>query len=81
MSQFVVVYNRQTGATSISEFSGASASERALQARFAAEQTASGVEEVAVLSAPSRAALARTHSRYFEASLGAALSGLAAAGA
>lgn len=81
MSQFVVVYNRITGAANISEFTGATANERALEARFAAERTASPVEEVAVLSAPSRAALARTHSRYFEKSLGSALSDLAAAGA
>lgn len=81
MSQFVIVYNRETGASTISEFTGAAASERALKARFAAERTASSAEEVAVLSAPSRAALARTHSRYFEKSLGAALSDLAAAGA
>lgn len=81
MSQFVVVYNRLTGSARIEEFTGASASERALDARFNAERTASSVEEVAVLSAPSRAALKRTHSRYFEKSLGSALSDLAAAGA
>lgn len=81
MSQFVVVYNRETGAATIEEFTGDGASQHALQARFAAERVASSVEEVAVLSAPSLVALKRTHARYFEKSLGSALSGLAAAGA
>ncbi|MGK3950137.1 hypothetical protein [Microbacterium sp. K2] len=71
MIQYVVVYDRATGETSISEFSGPSASQEALSARFAAERLARSNQEVAIVSARSRDALARTHSRYFKGVAGA----------
>ncbi len=71
MTQFVVVYDRSTGAADIREFHGPAASEQALAARFDAESTARPSQEVAVLAASSRAALMRTHSRYFKGVRGA----------
>lgn len=80
MTQFVIVYDRTTGETSITEFSGPSASLDALSARFDAESVARTSQEVAIVSAHSREALARTHSRYFKGVDGA-IDDLAAASA
>lgn len=71
MIQFVVVYDRATGETSIDGFSGPGASRDALTARFNAERIASATQEVAIVSAESEAALERTHSRYFKGVFGA----------
>lgn len=67
MSYFLVVYDRSTGELELTEFSGGEAT-RARQERLKrelAERTHPEVE-VVVLTSPSRAALERTHARYFK---------------
>jgi len=68
MSHFLVVYDRSTGELrELTEFSDDQA-DRASQARLEqelAERTHPEVE-VVVVTSPSRAALERTHARYFK---------------
>ena len=66
MRYFLVVYNRSTGAVDVKDFA-ASQREQALEERFARELKERGRPEmeVVVLGAESRAALERTHARYF----------------
>ncbi len=65
MSQFLVVYNRESGESWHSEFSGDDAIQRALDARFDAEAGHPELEAV-ILSADSLEDLLTTHSRYFK---------------
>jgi hypothetical protein len=67
MSHFLVVYDRSTGGLELTEFSESEA-DRASRARLErelAERTHPEVE-VVVVTSPSRAALERTHARYFK---------------
>jgi len=67
MSHFLVVYDRSTGELELTEF-GEDQADRASRARLErelAERTHPEVE-VVVLTSPSRAALERTHARYFK---------------
>jgi hypothetical protein len=66
MRYFLVVYNRITGAVDVKDFA-ASQREQALEERFAREvkERRQPEIEVVVLGAESRAALERTHARYF----------------
>jgi hypothetical protein len=66
MRYFLVVYNRITGAVDVKDFA-ASQREQALEERFARElkERHQPEIEVVVLGAESRAALERTHARYF----------------
>jgi hypothetical protein len=66
MRYFLVVYNRITGAVDVKDFA-ASQREQALAERFARElkERHQPEIEVVVLGAESRAALERTHARYF----------------
>jgi hypothetical protein len=66
MRNFLVVYNRRTGATTVREF-GEGRAREAIRQRFAAEQVHRGDPdiEVVVLGSSSRDELVKTHSRYF----------------
>jgi hypothetical protein len=67
MSHFLVVYDRSTGEFEVTEF-GDDEADRAAQARLErelAERTHPEIE-VVVVTSPSRAALERTHARYFK---------------
>jgi hypothetical protein len=66
MRYFLVVYNRITGAVDVKDFA-ASQRGQALEERFARElkERHQTEIEVVVLGAESRAALERTHARYF----------------
>jgi hypothetical protein len=67
MSHFLVVYNRSTGELELTEF-GDGEADRASRVRLErelAERTHPEVE-VVVVTSPSRAALERTHARYFK---------------
>jgi hypothetical protein len=77
MRYFLVVYNRSTGAVEVKNFA-ASQRERALEERFARELEERGRPEmeVVLLGAESRAALEKTHSRYFKSAAELAASGL-----
>jgi hypothetical protein len=63
---FLVIFNRRTGASSVSEFPAGSGRE-AIRQRFAVERRHHGDPdiEVVVLGSDSREELERTHSRYF----------------
>lgn len=65
MSQFMIVYDRESGKAVVREFSGDDAVNQALQARFDAERTAGPNVEIATLTAASEDELRATHSRYF----------------
>lgn len=67
MSYFLLVYDRSTGALELTEF-GEDAAPRASRERFERELAERGRPEVEVviLRSPSRAALERTHARYFK---------------
>lgn len=67
MRNFLVVYNRRTGANSLREFPPGHGRE-AIRARFEAEKQHRGDPdiEVVVLGSGSRAELMKTHSRYFQ---------------
>jgi NAD-specific glutamate dehydrogenase len=65
MSQYLVIYDRSTGHSEVQEYSGQDGVERALAARFAAEQSAGPNVEIATLTASNEAELRVTHSRYF----------------
>lgn len=67
MSYFLLVYDRSSGALELTEFGqdeGARASRERLR-RELAERGHPDVE-VVILQSPSRAALERTHARYFK---------------
>ena len=66
MRYFLVVYNRSTGAVEVKGFS-ASQREQALEERFDRELAERDRPEMEVVSlgAESRAALEKTHARYF----------------
>jgi hypothetical protein len=66
MRYFLVIYNRITGAVDVKNFA-ASQREQALEERFAREleERHQPEMEVVLLGAESRAALERTHARYF----------------
>lgn len=66
MRNFLVVYNRRTGAARVEEF-GEGCGREAIRQRFAAEREHRGDPdiEVVVLSSSSREELLKTHSRYF----------------
>lgn len=67
MSYFLLVYDRSTGALELTEF-GEDQGDRASSARFERELAERGHPqvEVVLLQSPSRAALERTHARYFK---------------
>jgi hypothetical protein len=67
MRNFLVVYNRRTGANCVREF-GPGRGREAIRARFQAERANQGNSdiEVVVLASGSRAELMKTHSRYFQ---------------
>jgi hypothetical protein len=67
MLNFLIVYNRRTGAQSVQEFAAGHGRE-AIRARFACERAHRGDNdvEVVVLTSESRATLEQTHSRYFK---------------
>jgi hypothetical protein len=67
MLNFLIVYNRRTGAQNVREFA-AGLGREAIRARFASEREHRGDRdiEVVVLTSESRDALERTHSRYFK---------------
>jgi hypothetical protein len=67
MSYFLLVYDRSTGALELTEF-GEDEAARASRKRFERELAERGHPEVEVvlLWSPSRAALERTHARYFK---------------
>ncbi|MES2169431.1 MAG: hypothetical protein V4479_01730 [Actinomycetota bacterium] len=65
MSQFVVIYDRVLGVSTIQQFDGEDAAERALEARFSAESGAGPNVEIASLTAANLNDLKVTHSRYF----------------
>ena len=69
MRNFLVVFNRRTGANSVREFPAGRGRE-AIRARFALEQQHRGDPdiEVVVLGSSSRAELETTHARYFRSS-------------
>jgi hypothetical protein len=66
MRYFLVVYNRSSGAVEVKNFT-AGQREQALEERFARELEERGRPEmeVVLLGAESRAALEKTHARYF----------------
>jgi hypothetical protein len=66
MRNFLVVYNRRTGASTLREFPEGSGRE-AIRERFAQERANRGNPdiEVVVLGSSSRDELLKTHSRYF----------------
>jgi hypothetical protein len=67
MSYFLLVYDRSSGALELTEF-GEDQGARATRERFERELAERGHPEVEVviLRSPSRAALERTHARYFK---------------
>jgi hypothetical protein len=67
MSYFLLVYDRSTGALELTEFAEDEAP-RASRERFERELAERGRPEmeVVILRSPSRAALERTHARYFK---------------
>jgi len=67
MSYFLLVYDRSTGALELTEY-GEDEGGRASRERFKRELAERGHPEVEVLilQSPSRAALERTHARYFK---------------
>ena len=67
MRQFLLVYRRSSGLVSIEDL-GALDPSAAMRKRFEVERREIGDSdvEVVLLSAPSREALKRTHSRYFK---------------
>lgn len=67
MSYFLLVYNRSSGALELTEF-GEGQGARASRERLDRELAERGRPEmeVVVLRSPSRAALERTHARYFK---------------
>jgi hypothetical protein len=66
MRNFLVVYNRRTGASKLQEFPEGQGRD-AIRERFAQERLHSGDPdiEVVVLGSTSKAELLKTHSRYF----------------
>jgi hypothetical protein len=66
MRNFLVIYNRRTGASTLQEFPEGSGRE-AIRERFAQERLHRGNPdiEVVVLGSSSRDELLKTHSRYF----------------
>ena len=66
MRNFLVIYNRRTGANTVQEFPEG-CSREAIRQRFAAEREHRGDPdiEVVVLGSSSREELEQTHSRYF----------------
>lgn len=66
MTNFLVVYNRRTGANTVREFP-AGCGREAIRERFALERLYrhDADIEIAVLSSGSRGELEKTHSRYF----------------
>ena len=77
MRYFLVVYNRSTGDVEVRGFA-ASQREQALEERFIRELAERGRPEmeVVLLGAESRAALKKTHARYFKTAGELAASGL-----
>jgi hypothetical protein len=69
MRNFLVVFNRRTGANTVREFP-AGCGREVVRQRFALERQHRGDPdiEVAVLGSSSRAELEKTHSRYFRSS-------------
>ena len=67
MTYFLLVYDRSSGALELTEF-GESERARASRERFERELAERGRPEVevVVVQSPSRAALERTHARYFK---------------
>ena len=65
MINFLIQYNRRSGAMTLREFPGATGS-AAIHERLRLEATAGPDEEIVVITANSRADLERTHSRYFK---------------
>lgn len=66
MRNFLVIYNRRTGARTVRDF-GVGHGREAIRERFAVERKHSGDPdiEVVVLGSSSREELEKTHSRYF----------------
>jgi spore cortex formation protein SpoVR/YcgB (stage V sporulation) len=66
MRNFLVVYNRRTGASTVQEFAAGRGRE-AIRERFALERAHRGEPdiEIVVLGSRSREELLKTHSRYF----------------
>ncbi len=66
MENFLVIYNRRTGKSSVQEFPAGSG-RQAVRERFAQERLHRGDPdvEIVVLSSSSREELMQTHSRYF----------------
>jgi hypothetical protein len=64
---FLLAYDRRTGALEIKEFRGENARARALAARLQTEGRSRGTDrEVVVIAADSKDELRRTHARYFQ---------------
>jgi len=77
MRYFLVVYNRSTGAVEVKGFA-ANQREQALEERFDRELAERDRPEIEVvlLGAESRAAVEKTHSRYFKSAAELSASGL-----
>lgn len=77
MRYFLVVYNRNSGAVEVKGFT-AGQREQALEERFDRElaERYRPEMEVVLLGAESRAALEKTHARYFKSAAELAASGL-----
>ncbi|MFF6774384.1 hypothetical protein ACFY8W_12555 [Streptomyces sp. NPDC012637] len=74
LKHFLLVYNRQSGATDIREEFPSSEGRAALKARFRLERELHGQDtEIVVLTGSSVAALRKTHSRYFNSDASRAL--------
>ena len=66
MINFLIQYNRRSGAMTLREFTGPNGGATAIRERLRLEVTAGPDDEIVVIAANSRAALERNHSRYFK---------------
>ena len=65
MINYLIRYNRRTGAVELHEYKGAAGRLAAIHERLRLERSSALDEEIVVVSADSLAELQRTHSRYF----------------